>query len=83
MVIGFITITNQIQESYHDFNLGLATKARAWKGVNRECNLGITFIFGKKIHIIYRYSCQHYHFSYLQVLSSKTFFNLQKNSLLT
>jgi hypothetical protein len=28
---------------YHDPNLGLATKAKAWKGAGRECNLGITF----------------------------------------
>ncbi len=26
--------------NYHDFNLGFTTKARAWKGVGRECNPG-------------------------------------------
>jgi len=27
----------------HDPNLGLATKARAWKGASRGCNLGVAF----------------------------------------
>ncbi len=27
----------------HNPGLGLATKARAWKGAGRKCNLGITF----------------------------------------
>ncbi len=26
----------------HDLNLGFATKAKAWKGVDQKCNLGIT-----------------------------------------
>jgi len=34
MVIGFITIANQTQETYRDPNVGLATKAKAWKNVN-------------------------------------------------
>jgi hypothetical protein len=46
MVISFITIANQIQESYRDLNLGLATKARAWKSANQECDLGVTFTSG-------------------------------------
>jgi len=29
----------------HDPNLGLATKARAWKGVSQKSNKGITFTF--------------------------------------
>ncbi len=29
----------------HDPNLGLVTKARAWKGAGWTCNLGITFTF--------------------------------------
>ncbi len=28
---------------YHDPNLGLMTKAKAWKGADQKCNLGITF----------------------------------------
>ncbi len=40
--------------------------------------------FGDHVfHMIYRYSCQHSHFWYFQVLSSITFFNLQSVSLLT
>jgi hypothetical protein len=27
---------------YHDLNLGLMTKARAWKNASRKCNRGIT-----------------------------------------
>ncbi len=27
----------------HDPNLGLTTKARAWKGASWGCNLGVTF----------------------------------------
>jgi len=27
----------------HNFNFKLTTKARAWKGADRKCNLGITF----------------------------------------
>jgi len=27
---------------YHDPNLGLATKARAWKGADQECNSRVT-----------------------------------------
>jgi hypothetical protein len=27
----------------HDPNLGFMTKAKAWKGANHECNLGVTF----------------------------------------
>jgi hypothetical protein len=27
----------------HDLNFGLVTKAKAWKGVGRQCNLGVTF----------------------------------------
>ncbi len=29
----------------HDLSLGLTTKVRAWKGADRECNVGITFTF--------------------------------------
>jgi hypothetical protein len=29
----------------HDLNIGFTTKAKAWKGVDQECNLGITLIF--------------------------------------
>ncbi len=29
----------------HDLNLGLATKAKAWKGANQECNSRATFAF--------------------------------------
>ncbi len=29
----------------HDPSFGLTTKARAWKGAGRKCNLGITFTF--------------------------------------
>jgi hypothetical protein len=40
--------------------------------------------FGDHIfHMIYRYSCQHSHFWYLQVLSPTTFFDLQNVPLLT
>jgi hypothetical protein len=31
------------KETYHDPNLGLTTKARAWKGAGWECNSGVTF----------------------------------------
>jgi len=36
-------VMSQNVNFYHDHNLGLATKARAWKGVGQECNLRITF----------------------------------------
>lgn len=40
--------------------------------------------FGDHVfHMIYRYSCQHSHFWYLQVLSPTTFFDLQNVPLLT
>jgi hypothetical protein len=29
----------------HDFNLRFVTKSKAWKGVGRKCNLGVTFAF--------------------------------------
>jgi len=29
----------------HDLSLKLATKAKVWKGANRECNLGVSFAF--------------------------------------
>jgi len=36
----------------HNFNLGLATKTKAWKGVGRECNLGVTFtLLGMQVNV--------------------------------
>jgi len=29
----------------HDFNFGLTTKVKAWKGVGRKCNPRVTFKF--------------------------------------
>jgi hypothetical protein len=29
----------------HDLRLGFTTKVKAWKGVGRKCNPGVTFAF--------------------------------------
>ncbi len=35
---------NSLNKLCHNFNLGLATKAKAWKGVGQKCNPIITFL---------------------------------------
>jgi len=42
--IDYYHIWSQI---FHNFRLGLTTKANAWKGVGRECNLVVTFTLPK------------------------------------
>jgi hypothetical protein len=32
-----------MHDYYHDLNLGLITKARAWKGAGQECHSIVTF----------------------------------------
>jgi hypothetical protein len=33
------------QKECHDLSFGFVTKAKAWKGANQKCNLGVTFAF--------------------------------------
>ncbi len=35
-----VIVDNVLQYECHDLNLGLVTKAKAWKGVGRKCNPG-------------------------------------------
>jgi len=41
---GYVGITFKYM-GCHDFNFGLVTKAKAWKGAGQKCNLGVTFAF--------------------------------------
>jgi hypothetical protein len=40
-----VIVDNVLQYECHDLNFGFVTKAKAWKGAGRECNLGVTFTF--------------------------------------
>jgi hypothetical protein len=40
-----VVIHHKQMPSVKDPNLGLAIKAKAWKGASQECNLGVTFAF--------------------------------------